>query len=291
MELDDFRGVYSTRQTDHTASVPGTGQRKKYWLVWDGEGGTALVQPLSSKLEPAGAKQIISREELLARFTHEPVAVPAFSSEASEEPESWNRFSAAVVDAPASVSAEDADSSDGTRLDKFSPATESAAGAEERGGRPVLRQTVDLDELTLEETLGEEDVAERAAKTEFATALSLLKEGNSRKAVRALKELAAKDAPYEERHKHMFTDFGIVLRKSRLFDVAVEYHKRALALSPDDDHICHNIARCYYENGDAGRAMTYLKKSLDMNPALTESIRFIAYIRRTQKGATPVAEL
>ena len=55
--------------------------------------------------------------------------------------------------------------------------------------------------------------------------------------------LVSMDAPFAPEHKHMFNDFGINLRKSKMIPQAIEYYSKAIALSPEDEHLRYNLAR------------------------------------------------
>jgi len=79
-------------------------------------------------------------------------------------------------------------------------------------------------------------------------------------------ELVTMDGAFENRHKHLFNEFGINLRKSSLFEEAVRYYSRALEINGDlfgeDENLYYNLARAYYEKGEwkpciefAGRAL------------------------------------
>lgn len=269
MDIDTFRGVHSTREADRTTQTHGGAvTRKRYWLVWDEgaeSGGTVTVQPLSASLEPAGAKRIITREEFAQQYTPEPEVVPSLA-----RPQEGG-----------------------------AGAGKAAKGAEV--SRSEHRQTIaldDLDFLDREEEMGLADASgtgerapldgpaaekEREMRADFGMGLVYLKQGDSRKALRIFEKLV------EERelvpgHKHMFTDFGISLRKSSLLEMALKHHLKVVELSGEDDHAHHNVARIYFELGDVNSAVRYLKKSLELNPGLSCSERFMRFIRK-QRGS------
>jgi hypothetical protein len=58
------------------------------------------------------------------------------------------------------------------------------------------------------------------------------------------------EAAFAPEHKHLFNEFGISLRKSRMVDQSIEYSTRALALTSTDENLHYNVARAYFEKGD-----------------------------------------
>ncbi|UZP67440.1 tetratricopeptide repeat protein [Desulfovibrio mangrovi] len=299
MEIDNFRGVYSSRETDHTSQTPGaTRTRKRYWLVWDDTDETVLVQPLSASLEPSGVKRIIPVEDLDTLYVEEPSVVPSFSQPHLTEPDGWERITAASVP--------------DSGVEGIDGEGERASGDDVmKLPREVRRQAIDLDDTGFLAGLEEEtpasgtddafitgrdarrqpaapadaaaDEKERELRAAFGLALMEFKRGNRAKALRLFEDLT-KESGLVTAHKHVFTDFGISLRKSKLLDMALKHHLKAVALSHDDENAYHNVARIYYELGDMDNALRYLQKSLELNPSLIPSERFMRFIRRKQKG-------
>jgi tetratricopeptide (TPR) repeat protein len=84
----------------------------------------------------------------------------------------------------------------------------------------------------------------------------------------------------------LFNDFGINMRKNKMYDQALRYYLRAEELVKNDEHLFHNIARCYFEKGNVEECKKYLLKSLEVNPKLDASLKFWAFL----KGRGLVAE-
>lgn len=269
MDIDNFRGVYSSREPDHTTQTPGaSGTRKRFWLVWADTDETVAVQPLSPSLEPAGARRIIPVDELHSRYVEEPHVVPSVT-----RPRPGTESDGAT-----SVTA---------------PVPEAVQN--ERLTRHDRRQSVLLDGLDFwaaEPEAEQEDAAaaqaeqaaeqkEQEMRADFGMALVFLKQGNRSRALQIFETLA-NEQDLHRIHKHMFTDFGISLRKSRLLDMALMHHSKAAELAKTDDHALHNVARIHYELGDVDSAVHFLQRSLELNPDLTASKRFLRFIRKRQ---------
>jgi tetratricopeptide (TPR) repeat protein len=96
----------------------------------------------------------------------------------------------------------------------------------------------------------------------------------------AFEKLVKLDESFLPEHKHLFNDFGIALRKKGLFEEAIAFYNRAKTLCPDDENLLLNIARAWYEKGDAEKAYEGLKGCLEIEPGFKEALAFLAYLRK-----------
>lgn len=126
-------------------------------------------------------------------------------------------------------------------------------------------------------TIDEENI-----RANFGLGLTYLERGDKEKANDVFKRLVKLDAAFEEEHKHLFNEFGINLRKQKMYDQAVEYYERALELTKNDEHLHYNIARAYFGLNKIDKTVEHLKKALEINPNFEEGKKFIAYLK--QKG-------
>lgn len=138
-------------------------------------------------------------------------------------------------------------------------------------------------------------VDEENVRANFGLGLTYLDRGEKNKANDIFERLVKLDAAFETEHKHLFNDFGISMRKNGMLDQALDYYLRAAELAQEDDHLYHNIARAYFEKGDIENCLTSLKRSLELNPEMAESLMFLKYLEdkgfskggRSVKGAAP----
>lgn len=122
-------------------------------------------------------------------------------------------------------------------------------------------------------------VDEENVRANFGLGLTYLDRGDQVRANDIFERIVGLDGAFHSEHKHLFNDFGINMRKNRMFDQALKYYLRAQELVRDDEHLFHNIARCYYEKGDVEECKKYLRKSLEVNPNLKESKMFWAFLK------------
>ncbi len=71
---------------------------------------------------------------------------------------------------------------------------------------------------------------------------------------------------------------AVLLRKAGRGDRAAAWLEKALELTPDDDHLLFNLARAYYENGDAPACRRCLERALALNPGLAAATRFLEFL-------------
>ncbi len=115
-------------------------------------------------------------------------------------------------------------------------------------------------------------------RANFGLGLVYLALNKTDKAVYIFDRLVRLEEAFEPRHKHLFNEFGINLRKKGLFDEALKYYFRARELSSDDDHLLLNIARVYYEQNRLPEAEAAARDALVLNPGLAEARRLLARI-------------
>jgi len=115
-------------------------------------------------------------------------------------------------------------------------------------------------------------------RANFGLGLTYMGRGEANKADNIFERLVKLDAAFEEEHKHLFNEFGISLRKNKMYDQALEYYERAMELAKADEHLHYNIARTYFEKDQVGKAVEHLKKALLMNPDLEPAQLFLKWM-------------
>lgn len=128
-------------------------------------------------------------------------------------------------------------------------------------------------------------VDEENVRANFGLGLTYMQRGDTAKAENILHRLVKLDAAFGSEHKHLFNEFGIELRKKKMFKDALAYYERALELSQHDENLYYNIARASLENENPGAAVDYLFKGLAINPTQGESVKFLLWL--LNKGMVP----
>lgn len=91
-------------------------------------------------------------------------------------------------------------------------------------------------------------------------------------------------ATFDGKNQHLFNEFGISLRKSSMFNEAVEYYSKAAEYAPDDENVFFNLARANYERGTWEECSHALLKSLELRPDLDVSLELGQLIMEMHKN-------
>ncbi|MEG6552330.1 hypothetical protein V6C53_19040 [Desulfocurvibacter africanus] len=134
-------------------------------------------------------------------------------------------------------------------------------------------------------------VDEENVRATFGLGLTYMDRGDTLKAEDILRRLVNLEAAFDSRHKHLFNEFGINLRKNHMFGQALEYYERAQELSDSDDHLLVNIARLHFERGDIRKCILHLKEALELNPEQDEARQFWSFLQRRGQLDGPLQDM
>lgn len=116
-------------------------------------------------------------------------------------------------------------------------------------------------------------------RANFGLGLTYLERGESEKADNIFERLVKLDAAFEPEHKHLFNDFGINLRKNKMYDQALEYYSRAETLATADENLYYNMARAFFEKRQIEQTVEYLNKALELDPEHEAATQFLQWIK------------
>jgi tetratricopeptide (TPR) repeat protein len=111
------------------------------------------------------------------------------------------------------------------------------------------------------------DVDETNVRAIFGLGMVYLERRDKQNSRTVFEQLLGLQAAFSEEHKHLFNEFGILLRKSALFDEAVRYYSRAAELSDADENLFYNLARAFYEKNDWEHSIEFAVRALELSPA------------------------
>ncbi len=127
-------------------------------------------------------------------------------------------------------------------------------------------------------------IAEETARDDFDSGIKALELGDRKRAMFAFERPLQMDVPWRPAHKHMFSEFGSILRKKRIYALALRHHTKALELAPNDENIWFNLARAHYSLGNLDKALEYLQRILKANPNMREGRLFMEYLQEKKKS-------
>jgi tetratricopeptide (TPR) repeat protein len=79
---------------------------------------------------------------------------------------------------------------------------------------------------------------------------------------------------YQADAPNPFNTLGVRLRKQHDYVGALHAYEQALELTPDDENIYYNIAKCCYFMGQTRRAVAAIREALSRNPGFKEAMNF-----------------
>ncbi len=307
---DSYKGIYSTQDLLRRGmAAPGqAGAKKRFWMVWE-EGGGFRAQPISSTMQPLGTAQLIGSAEFSARFKRESDSLLSEEKIAAMAPAQKNAKASPTETVEQNAAPTRASlriqKPGWVRMDGKGPDTAIVGGAAPSAEKKVLvsNETSPVEPAALggaadlpvagasapadsSEASRESAVSarEQSMRAEFATALTRLRGGQRARAIAQIESLLTGPKISDPAFRHMFTDFGINLRKSKLPALALRTHLEARRLSPKDSHILFNAARVTYEMNDLKRTRAFLAEALELSPDLEPARRFLDFLdRKTAK--------
>lgn len=126
------------------------------------------------------------------------------------------------------------------------------------------------------------DRQENSMRSMFDDALNQARQGNLDSAnILFLKLLKQADLS-EEKHKHLFNEFGINLRKNKLFSHSIEFYARAIELTGEevDENLHFNIARALFDGERYLACTQHLFKALKISPENWAVLHFLAWMQK-----------
>ncbi len=115
-------------------------------------------------------------------------------------------------------------------------------------------------------------------KANFGIGLTYLERGDTEKASNIFDRLVNLEGTYQPEHKHLFNEFGISLRKSKLYNEAVHYYEKALELNEVDENLHLNIARVYFELKQIDKCCASLARVLELSPSHEIGLKFAKWL-------------
>ena len=128
-------------------------------------------------------------------------------------------------------------------------------------------------------------IDETNIRATFGLGLSLLDRGENAKADGVFKQLIVLEETFQTENTHLFNEFGISLRKNKMYDQALAYYEQAYKVSPHDEHLLFNMARTCLEMGALDKASAFAAKALELRPDFPEAKELRAVIEKKQAKA------
>ncbi|MBM4325406.1 MAG: tetratricopeptide repeat protein [Deltaproteobacteria bacterium] len=115
-------------------------------------------------------------------------------------------------------------------------------------------------------------------KANLGKGKTLFARGDKEGAKKVFSKLSGLETLYDKENKHLFNEFGIELRKKKMFEEAISNYLKAISIDPKDEVLYYNLGRVFYEEGRREEAIDHLKYALAINPDFQEAQEFLSKI-------------
>jgi len=116
-------------------------------------------------------------------------------------------------------------------------------------------------------------------KANLGKGKTLFARGEKEAAKKVFSKLSKLDTLYDNENKHIFNEFGIELRKKKMFQEAISNYLKAISIDPKDEILYYNLGRAHYEEGKREEAIDHLNQALTLKPDFHEALEFLSKIR------------
>ena len=106
-----------------------------------------------------------------------------------------------------------------------------------------------------------------------------LEKGDDEEAKEILNKLTSIDALFEDENKHVFNEFGIDLRRMKMFDQALDSYRKALEINVKDPILNFNMARALIDKKQWGQALSCLERALELKEEFPEAQKLFQLLR------------
>lgn len=120
---------------------------------------------------------------------------------------------------------------------------------------------------------------ENHLKANLGKGKTLFARGEKEEGKKFFSKLSNSAALFEVENKHVFNEFGIELRKRRMFEEAIMNYLKSISIDPNDEVLYYNLGRAYFEKGEYEKSVDQFKRALMIKPDFKEAEQFLSKIQ------------
>ncbi len=106
-----------------------------------------------------------------------------------------------------------------------------------------------------------------------------LEKGEEAQAKEILDKLTSIEALFEDENKHIFNEFGIDLRRMKMFDQALDSYRKALEINDKDPVLNFNMARALIDKKQWVESLACLERALKLKKEFPEAQKLAQLLR------------
>ncbi len=107
-----------------------------------------------------------------------------------------------------------------------------------------------------------------------------IEKGEEAEAKEILDKLTNIEALFEEENKHVFNEFGIDLRKMKMFDQALDSYRKALEINSQDPILNFNMGRALIDKKQFKEALACMDRALELKDDFPEALKIRQLLRK-----------
>lgn len=134
-------------------------------------------------------------------------------------------------------------------------------------------------------------IDEENIRATFGLGLTYLERGEKDKGELVFKRLGHIEGAFDESHKHLFNEFGILLRKQGLLDQALMHYNRAFRLCKTDEHLLYNMGRVLHLKGRYKAGIWVVQRALQLNPEFPKGKELLDVLKAAADKPVSVEDL
>ena len=162
--------------------------------------------------------------------------------------------------------------------EKFDKIKEKADRHASRGNLHLRKKEFNSAEFEFQSSL---KLDEEHVRANYGMVKLHLEKGEDAQAKEILGKLTSIEALFEDENKHVFNEFGIDLRRMKMFDQALDSYRKALEINSEDPILNFNMARALIDKKQWSEALVCLERALELKEDFSEAQK-IAQLLRTK---------
>lgn len=121
---------------------------------------------------------------------------------------------------------------------------------------------------------------EEHVRANYGLAKLHIEKGEEEEAKVILDKLTGIDALFEDENKHVFNEFGIDLRKMKMFDQALDSYRKALEINGKDPILNFNMGRALIDKKQFKEALSCMDRALELKDDFPEALKLGQLLRK-----------
>jgi len=121
---------------------------------------------------------------------------------------------------------------------------------------------------------------EEHVRANYGLAKLHIEKGEEEEAKAILDKLTSIEALFEDENKHIFNEFGIDLRKMKMFDQALDSYRKALEINSEDPILNFNMGRALIDKKRFDEALACMDRALELKADFPEALKLGHLLRK-----------